>query len=452
VPYLALKTDYPKVTQTLEHELPEIAALLDGIEEPAVLLTPDYHIVAANQVYRERHGHSGSLHNRFCYEVMHGYSVPCDQAGESCPLKNCLSTGQPQRVLHLHYSPEGEEHVDVSLTPIRDANNEVVYLLEKMRLASTASSRPAPEGLVGRSRVFNQMLELVSRVAPSETTVLLLGESGTGKELVARAIHNASPRASGPFVPVECSGLSETLFESELFGHEKGAFTGAHSRKNGLIEVARGGTLFLDEVGDIPLSQQVKLLRLLETGTYRRVGGIEPLQADFRLILATHRNLQEMVATGSFRQDLYYRINIFPIDLPPLRERGEDLPLLIDSMLQRLSPQRELHIDSEALELLHHYTFPGNIRELRNILERAILLADGNIILPEHLPHACQQDCMQHLTPGDGEIISLEENERRYLLRVIATYPDDRESLAKCLGLSKRTLYRKLQALQKDEA
>jgi two-component system response regulator HydG len=433
-----------------EPGLAEVTALLNGIEEPAVLLTPDYRILAANQAYHDHHGNTKPLTNHFCYEVLHDYRVPCDQAGESCPLKNCLSSGQPQRVLHLHYLPEGEEHVDVSMLPIRNGQGEIIYLLEKMRETTTASPRPAAEGLVGRSRVFNQMLELVNRVAPSETTVLLLGESGTGKELVARAVHTASPRASGPFVPVECSGLSETLFESELFGHEKGSFTGAHSRKNGLIEIARGGTLFLDEVGDIPLSQQVKLLRLLETGTFRRVGGVEPLQADFRLILATHRDLQEMVTAGTFRQDLYYRINIFPIELPPLRKRGEDLKLLIDSMLQRLSPQRALEVDSEALNLLRRYAFPGNIRELRNILERAILLADGDVILPKHLPKACQASDAESLFAADNEIITLAENERRYLLRVLAAYPDDRKSLAKRLGLSKRTLYRKLQVLQKD--
>ena len=258
---------------------PEVTALLDGIEDPAVLLSPEYRILAANQAYRDRYGDDLPLHDRHCYEVSHGYPVPCDQAGESCPLKNCLSSGQPQRVLHLHYSQAGEEHVDVSLLPIRAADGRILYLLEKMRQTVMASSRPAPAGLVGRSRVFNRMLELVHRVAPSDTTVLLLGESGTGKELVAHAIHAESQRASGSFVPVECSGLSETLFESELFGHEKGAFTGANTRKPGLVEAARGGTLFLDEVGDIPLSQQVKLLRLLETGTFRRVGGIEPLQA-----------------------------------------------------------------------------------------------------------------------------------------------------------------------------
>ncbi|MFZ5620464.1 MAG: sigma-54 interaction domain-containing protein [Pseudomonadota bacterium] len=432
--------------------LPEFTALLNGIEDPAVLLSTDYRILAANQAYRDHYGRDLPLHDRHCYEVSHGYVVPCDQAGESCPLKNSLASGQPQRVLHLHYSPAGEEHVDVSLMPIRDAEGSIVYLLGKMRVAATASSRPAAEGLVGRSRVFNRMLELVQRVAPSGTAVLLLGESGTGKELVARAIHAASPRARGPFVPVECSGLSETLFESELFGHEKGAFTGAHTRKPGLVEAARGGTLFLDEVGDVPLSQQVKLLRLLETGTFRRVGGVEPLQADFRLVLATHRDLEHMVRDGAFRQDLYYRINAFPIALPPLRARGEDLPLLIDTLLQRLAPQRPLRLAAETLDLLRRHAFPGNIRELRNILERAILLADGEVILPEHLPDACRAGGAAPPASQDDEIVTLEENERRYLLRVLAAHPEDRESLAQRLGISRRTLYRKLRQLQRGEA
>ncbi|MEJ2345342.1 MAG: sigma 54-interacting transcriptional regulator [Gammaproteobacteria bacterium] len=431
--------------------VPEVTSLLNGIEGPAVLLSPDYRILAANQAYREHYGDDMPLHNRHCYEVSHGYSVPCDQAGESCPLKNCLMSGQPQRVLHLHYQPDGEEHVDVSLMPIRDADGRIIYLLEKMRQTATASSRPTAEGLVGRSRVFNHMLELVQRVAASDTTVLLLGESGTGKELVAHAIHKASPRARGPFVPVECSGLSETLFESELFGHERGAFTGAQSRKRGLIEAAFGGTLFLDEVGDIPLSQQVKLLRLLETGTFRRVGSVEPLQADFRLVLATHRNLEQLVRAGSFRQDLYYRISAFPIDLPPLRERGDDLRLLIETLLARLAPQRTLRVDPKALRLLSAYAFPGNIRELRNILERAALLADGEVILPEHLPKQCQAGGGA-VPQADNEIVTLEENERRYLLRVLAAHPGDRETLAKQLGLSRRTLFRKLQNLQQGSA
>jgi transcriptional regulator with PAS, ATPase and Fis domain len=427
---------------------PEFTALLGAIDAPAVLLSTDYRILAANQRYRDQYSPEQPLHNRYCYQVSHNYQAPCDQSGESCPLKSALESGQPQRVLHLHYLPQGEEHVDVDMTPIRDAEGKVIYLLEKMRHITTASTRPAAQGLVGRSPAFNRMLELVQRAAPAETTILLQGESGTGKELVAHAIHQASTRKDKAFVPVECSGLSETLFESELFGHEKGAFTGAHTRKPGLVEVARGGTLFLDEVGDIPLSQQVKLLRLLETGTFRRVGGVEPLQADFRLVLATHRDLPAMVKDGSFRQDLYYRISAFPVDIPPLRERGDDLVLLIDSMLARLAPKRALQLDARTLQLLKQYNFPGNIRELRNILERAVLLTDGNTIYPQHLPDACQQDGVNVDEASTDEIISLEENERRYLLRVIETSAEDRETLAKQLGLSERTLYRKLQALK----
>ena len=243
-------------------------------------------------------------------------------------------------MLHLHHTPRGEEHVDVELTPIIGASGKIEYFVERMLTVREASSFPAESGLVGKSPAFNRMLELVRRVAPSGTTALLLGESGTGKELVAQAIHQQSGREQGPFVVVECSGLTETLFESELFGYEKGAFTGANQRKIGLVESAAGGTLFLDEVGDIPLSLQVKLLRLLETGTFRRVGGVETLRADFRLIAATHRDLKDMVEHGSFRRDLYYRLSVFPIHLPALRERREDIALLAETLLTRLAPGR----------------------------------------------------------------------------------------------------------------
>jgi transcriptional regulator with PAS, ATPase and Fis domain len=256
----------------------EIASLLDCFADPTVLIGLDYQILSANQAYRH-HYQSEEVLRRPCYEISHRYQVPCDQAGETCPLKNSLESGKPQRVLHLHHSPQGEEHVDVETYPIHNKQGEIIYLLEHIRPSQMASSRPSEQGLVGRSPAFNQMLELIKRAAPSNATVLLLGESGTGKELAAKAIHDGSPRANEPFVPLDCSGLSETLFESELFGHEKGAFTGAHTRKIGLVEAAHGGTLFLDEVGDIPLALQVKLLRLLETGTFRRVGRTEPMKA-----------------------------------------------------------------------------------------------------------------------------------------------------------------------------
>ena len=243
---------------------------------------------------------------------------------------------------------------------------------------------------------------------------------------------------------VECSGMPEALVESELFGHERGAFTGAHSRKIGLVEAAKGGTLFLDEIGEIPLPLQVKLLRLLETGRYRRVGGVEEIPARFRLICATHRGLKGMVARGEFREDLYYRINIFPITLPSLRERSGDVPLLIDTLLQQIAPDRGLVVDRKALQALCEYRFPGNVRELRNILERATLLADGGRIELRHLPE-------EVVVPENGvdgetgdEIVSLEEAERRYLRLALARHLGDRSALARRLGISERTLYRKL--------
>ena len=431
----------------------EITGVLNVIDAPAVAITPQYRILAANQAYRDAYGDGSPLHTRTCYEVSHHFSVPCDLAGESCPLSECLTSGLKQRVLHLHHTPRGEEHVEVETYPVRDEDGEITYIIEIMRETKTASSRADADSMVGRSPSFNQMLALINRVAPAETAVLLQGESGTGKELVARAIHDNSPRNQKPFVVVECSGLTESLFESELFGHERGAFTGAYARKIGLIEAVDGGTLFLDEIGDVPLGLQVKLLRLLETGTYRRVGGIEPQQADFRLVTATHRHLSQMVSEGNFRSDLFYRISAFPVALPPLRERTEDLSLLVGSLLSRLAPERPIQLVPLSLEILSHYHFPGNIRELLNILERATLLADDELILPEHLPvevHNTSLGYLQSRTPAAVEILPLDEAEQRYLAEVISSYQGDRDSLAKMLGISKRTLFRKLQKLQFD--
>ena len=429
----------------------EITGVLNVIDAPAVAITPEYRIMAANQAYRDAYGDGNPLQTRTCYEVSHHFSVPCDLAGESCPLSDCLASGLKQRVLHLHHTPRGEEHVEVETYPVRNEDGEITYVIEIMRESKTASSRADAYNMVGRSHAFNQMLALINRVAPAETTVLLQGESGTGKELVARAIHDNSPRNQKPFVVVECSGLTESLFESELFGHERGAFTGAYARKIGLIEAADGGTLFLDEIGDVPLGLQVKLLRLLETGTYRRVGSIEPHQADFRLVTATHRALSQMVSDRNFRSDLFYRISAFPVALPPLRERTEDLPLLVGSLLTRLVPGRSIQLAPLSLKILCHYNFPGNVRELLNILERATLLADDELILPEHLPIEVRHmgaGYPQGRLPVTTEIVPLDEVEQRYLAQVASSYQGDRDSLAEMLGISKRTLFRKLQKLQ----
>ena len=436
---------------------PELESMLQSYPDPAVLLSADYEILSANGAYRQTYG-DVSAANRHCYEVSHHYDRPCDQMGELCPMQQCRRSGQVQRVFHLHHTPHGEEHVDVELHPVISGDGKTELFLEVMRYSKLASPRAGGDArLIGRSQAFMASLALIERAAPSETTVLLLGESGTGKELMAQAVHQGSQRSQNAFVPVECSGLTETLFESELFGHEKGAFTGAHSRKTGLVEAARGGTLFLDEVGDIPLSLQVKLLRLLETGTYRRVGGVEPIRADFRLVCATHRNLEQQVAEGAFRMDLYYRINAFPVVLPALRERVDDIELLTESLLPLLDQGRGLQISDQALTLLKGYHFPGNVRELRNILERACLLADDHWIGPEHLPavlsakEAADVDraCPSRTTDAGGdfvqsEVLPLDQLEAGYLRWALTKVGQDKALLAHKLGISERTLYRKL--------
>lgn len=428
---------------------PESGELLSAISEPAALLTPDYRIVAVNDAYRALYGEN--VTGRFCYEVSHHFNTPCDRAGESCPLDGTCATNAKQRVLHLHHTAHGEEHVDVETHPVHDANGNITHVVEVMHHSTIASAQPGAQGLIGRSAAFSRMLDLVQRVAPTDATALLLGETGVGKEMVAQALHEASARRDDPFVPVECSGLTESLFESELFGHEKGAFTGALSEKRGLVEAANGGTLFLDEIGDIPLPMQVKLLRLLETSTYRRVGSTEPRKANFRLICATHRNLKDMVQDGRFREDLYFRINIFPILLPSLRERVDDLAVLIPSIWQRVAPDQELVIDDEARRMLYAYSYPGNIRELRNILERAALLADGKAITPACLP---MEMVLQNGTGLDFEpepaddLVTLEEAEQRYLKSALARFKGTRKELADKLGVSERKLYRKIQALE----
>jgi DNA-binding NtrC family response regulator len=432
-------------------------AVLDGLDGPAIALDTDYRILAANHAYRSVFGHGADVVGHTCFSVSHGATVPCDQAGEACPMRLAEAAGTAQRVLHIHHTPRGDVHVSVETRPVYRPDGALWFYVEFLHEhPSGTAAASAEHGLVGRSPAFMRVLDLVHRVAPSMTTALLLGESGTGKELVARAIHDASDRRDRPFVPVECSGLTESLFESELFGHERGAFTGAHAAKPGLVEAAKGGSLFLDEVGDIPPLLQVKLLRLLETRTFRRVGSVEPQEANFRLICATHRDLGQLVAAGEFRQDLYYRICAFPIPLPPLRERREDIPLLVETLLRRIPGAQHLRLAEEAMGCLREYRFPGNIRELRNVLERAAVLVDGPVIRPEHLPDACRDAAAAAVAsvaqPDSGETVggaiqTLEEAERAYLRRVVAAFRGDRRSLARALGVSERTLFRKLQGL-----
>jgi DNA-binding NtrC family response regulator len=438
---------------------PELVSYLEGLPEPHILFDRQYRILAANAAYRRQHGLQASVVGRTCYEVSHHFSVPCDQAGESCPLARARASGQRERVLHLHHTPQGEAYVNIELVPVRDASGEQAYFVEKMEPLRTAQGQPAAQGLIGRSAAFQHMLGLVARVGPSGASVLLQGESGTGKELVAQAVHEASPRAAKPLVVVDCASLPEALFESELFGHERGAFTSAHSSKPGLVEAANGGSLFLDEVGDIPLSMQVKLLRLLESGTYRRVGSTELRRVDLRVVSATHRDLPAMVADGRFRQDLYYRLSTFPIALPALRDRAEDIALLAVAMLARVTPGRRLALSKEAMSLLQRYPFPGNVRELRNVLERASLLADGDTLEPAHVQGALGDSALpgtptaagilERLPTGMGaaDDASLRGVARAALQAQLKAHRGSRSELARKLGISERSLYRKLKQL-----
>jgi two-component system response regulator HydG len=425
----------------------ELASFLETLPEPHILCDRNYRIVAANAAYRGKCAHFAQVLGKTCYEVSHRYTAPCDQSGEACPLARSLASGQRERAVHLHYGSGGELYESIDLSPVRNAQGEITHFVEKLEEMHAAKGLAHAQGLVGRSPAFQKMLELVARVAKSDANVLLQGESGTGKELVAQAVHDASPRSRAPFVVLDCSGMPEPLFESELFGYERGAFTGASARRDGLVEAASGGTLFLDEVGDIPYPMQVKLLRLLETGTYRRVGSTELRKTNFRLISATHQPMRRLVAEGKFRQDLFFRLSTFPIHLPSLSERREDIPLLAESLLARVTP-RPLSISPEAMRLLSTYDYPGNIRELRNLLERASLLCDGNELQPEHLAGEASFGIDDYggaggfgataEAPSGDDGVSLEEL-RRALVR-----GGTRRELARKLGLSERTLYRRL--------
>ncbi len=439
--------------------LPELMSFLEGLPEPHILFDSQYRILAANAAYRRQFSPQHSVVGRTCYEVSHHFNLPCDQVGESCPLARSRESGQRERVLHLHHNAKGEEYVNIELAPLLDAQGQQAYYVEKMEPLRVAQGQATAQGLIGRSPAFMHMLGLVARVAPSPATVLLLGESGTGKELVARAVHEASKRAAKALVPVDCVSLPENLFESELFGHERGAFTGANAARAGLVEAASGGSLFLDEVGDIPLSMQVKLLRLLETGTYRRVGSSEQRHADIRVIAATHRDLNQMVAQGRFREDLYYRLSTFPIYLPPLRARPEDISLLATALLARVAPERKLAVSDSAMQALQAQAYPGNVRELRNLLERSALLCDGNTLEASHVTQALLSGHRGHSLPppvpasdpaAPAAPISLKSVAKAALRHMAEQHQGSRAELAAQLGISERSLYRKLKNLKPD--
>jgi transcriptional regulator with PAS, ATPase and Fis domain len=327
-----------------------------------------------------------------------------------------------------------------------EANNPILPSSLLTSNYGRKASAPEPNKIIFRSEVMGRLMKLVDRVAPSNATVLVLGESGTGKELVARAIHERSPRKYKPFVAINCGALRETLLESELFGHEKGSFTGAYTRKIGLAEVANGGTLFLDEIGELSPGIQAKLLRFIQEGEIFRVGGKDPIKVDIRLVSATNKDLEVEVQKGRFREDLFYRVNTITALMPPLRQRKEDIPLLVEHFLTQsnANPTQRTTVSEEAVQFLMKYDWPGNIRELQNICERMQILAEGHTIMPGDLPENIRNPDQKIVIDDYDPTVTIHELEKRYILKALAHFKGNKTQAANALGITIKTLYNKL--------
>jgi len=343
---------------------------------------------------------------------------------------------------HYVSKPFKLEEIRVLATGARE---KLSLILENRRLRETISGSDILTGFIGTSAAMQEIFTMIKKVAIVDCNVLLQGESGTGKELVAKSIHRLSPRKESPFISFNCGGFTEELISSELFGHEKGAFTGATLTKIGLIESAAGGTVFLDEIGEMPASMQVKLLRVIQEKRILRVGGTRPIDLDIRIIAASNKDIKTASIDGLFREDLYYRLNVVTLHIPRLNERKEDIPLLIASFIEKYSRpygKKISNISPQALDILMHYDFPGNVRELENIIQRAIALTEGDIIDVQSLPTDLQ-NLEFSMIDGDG-LPTLEEVEKQYIAKVLAKTGDNKNLTSKILNLPRTTLWRKL--------
>jgi DNA-binding NtrC family response regulator len=349
------------------------------------------------------------------------------------------------------YIPKARLQIDELDMRISRALKHQKLETENVSLRQQLDSKFNVQNLIGQSPAMAEVLDLVKQVAPARTTVLLEGESGTGKELIAKVIHQLSPRAQQPLVTVHCAALPPTLLESELFGHEKGSFTGAHERRIGRFELAQGGTLFLDEIGEIDASTQVKLLRFLGERTFERVGSNKTLTADVRLIAATNKNLEELVKTGSFREDLFFRLRVFEVWLPPLRERAEDIPLLAQAFLREYAEENNKTVTGfkpDAMDALLRYSWPGNVRELRTAVEHGVVLCRGEKVgirdLPPAVRDGTQPAAAEVATPKLRADVNLKEAEKDLIVHTLKATAGNRTLAAKRLGMSRRHLHRKL--------
>lgn len=425
----------------------QLQTMIDSHSNPFVLIDEEYTIVAANKAYCDSYGTTDDkVVGRKCHMVSHHFETPCFMNNEDCPLSKVMETNDRYEVLHIHFDQHNQpEHVRIKGHPISGADGKRYIGEEVIRLAKASELDCEEQKMIGRSPAFRDCIEGITRAAESDANVLLTGESGVGKSLAAHYIHNRSPRKGRSFTVVDCSSISESVFESELFGHERGAFAGCVGRRRGLLDEADGGTLFLDEVGDLPLSIQGRLLNAIETGKYRRVGGREFLESNVRLIASTHCDLPAMIAESTFRSDLYYRLAGISHRIPALRERREDIPALADALMVRMRDPRayRCHIDDDAKVLLTGHHFPGNIRELKNILQRAVTLSTDGHIKVEHIEFDDTSAMSKPSTSKQGQSIRQMEAER--ITELLVLHKGHRRTVADELGISERTLYRKLE-------
>lgn len=437
-----------------------LQSVIDASDNGFVVIDKDYNIVAANAAYCKAYGvDQKEILGHKCHKVSHHSDVPCHLNGEDCPHKKVFETKAPHQVLHIHYDHNNEEeHVRIKGSPIYGTNGEL-YLGEAVfPIAKSDDMGCDKQRMLGTSPAFLACIEEMSGASTSEVPILLNGESGVGKELAAKFIHNKSNRRAQPFVSIDCASISEGIFESELFGHERGAFTGCVGRRHGLIETAEKGTLFLDEIGEVPLALQGRLLRALETGNYRRLGGREDLHVDVRIICATHNDLRKMVEEGTFRADLYYRIAGISITIPPLRERRSDIAPLVKALLEKAKTGDGIagRISDDAMEILQNYDYPGNIRELQNILQKAVAISTGGLITADQLQlnnianvyinpladRRRQSRDPRAVSPSTNR--SLTDVEATHIESLLHQHDGHRAKVAEELRISERTLYRKL--------
>lgn len=441
----------------------DIQSLVETHEQPFMVIDGDYRIVAVNSAYERAYGgEAAQIIGQFCYRVTHGNERPCHEYGEDCPHRRILEMKEGgYTCTHLHHdNDKGVSQVQVRAYPLRMSDGQTFLAETCERIPDTTQARE-PARMVGASPTFMRMLGQLKLAAMSDAPVLLEGETGTGKDLAARYIHQQSGRAQKPFLMVDCTVFTEPLFEAEVFGHERGAFTGSVGEREGLFAEADGGTLFLDEIGEISATLQAKLLRVIETGDFRRVGGTRIRHTDTRIICATNRRLGQDVEAKQFREDLYYRVACIHVAMPPLRERLDDVPLLADTLLRRIGALtgRRFTLSEESLAELSRYHYPGNIRELRNILSAAASWSlDGNIDVQkiaqiianlqarrqngQPTEQIVDQQTMVEIEMTGG-LSTLEEIELRHI-RMLLKQCESRRELASALGISERSVYRKL--------